>query len=686
VCFAGVDPNECGAGGEVCLHCESRGLACVGQQCAQEGCGPQSCTGCCFGNQCTSGDATNACGEKGQQCINCGAIGESCLPVAGGGICAGPPNCSTSNCSGCCLGNTCVTGNSSTACGFGGQQCQDCLNFGASCQFQQCIGTFCGPQNCGGCCQGSVCVSGTDPFACGFGGQQCNNCQSFGESCVSGACFGQTTCGPQNCPGCCVGNLCLPGNNDPLRCGFGGVTCQDCAALGEACNVGTCTGQSTCGTQSCSGCCQGNSCLVGNTSFACGFGGVLCENCQAFGDTCANQQCMPQPTCGPQNCKGCCVGNTCIDGSENTTCGSGGATCVDCVPSGATCLNQACVSNNQCNPKTCAGCCEGNACVAGDVNVACGQAGSPCQDCATLNETCQNQACVAATLCGPQNCGGCCEGNTCVFGDGSNACGFGGAQCQDCTALGETCTNSQCMSACNSINCAGCCDAQQVCQPGFLDTQCGGQGAACVNCTALSPPSTCDGAVTPAVCKGQETQCPSPYPGCGAAPTPSPVPQFACSPGDLQNARVACSGGAYTTACTNFFNVEFQQNGACGSCLQQFDYDFADNQGVFTCVAPFVPAGCNQSTACETDCQFQSCGSCPDITTYDQCRSTVQAGQCATYVQAAQCDQPALKGVGSFCNPGLYTDFGAWLQAVGMHYCASGIVVDGGVPVDAAGQ
>jgi hypothetical protein len=181
---------------------------------------------------------------------------------------------------------------------------------------------------------------------------------------------------------------------------------------------------------------------------------------------------------------------------------------------------------------------------------------------------------------------------------------------------------------------------------------------------------------------GQQTQCPSPYPGCGAPPTQPPFPQSVCSTNDLQNAAAACAGGAYSTTCTNFFNVEFQQNSACGSCLQQFDYDFVDNQGIYACVAPFVPPGCNQSTACATDCQFQSCGSCPDITTYDQCRTTVQSGQCATYVQAAQCDLSALQGPAAFCSPNQYSDFGGWLQGVGTHYCGmqNG---DGGAPIDA---
>jgi hypothetical protein len=234
------------------------------------------------------------------------------------------------------------------------------------------------------------------------------------------------------------------------------------------------------------------------------------------------------------------------------------------------------------------------------------------------------------------------------------------------------------MSACNTFNCAGCCDATQTCQPGFLDTQCGGQGGACADCTTLNPPSTCDGSVTPAACKGKETTCPGPYAGCTAPPTPTPFQQFACSASDLQNASAACATGAYTTTCFNFFNVEQQQNPSCGSCLQQFDYDFADSQGVYACVAPYVSASCNQSTACSSDCEFQSCGSCLDLPTFEQCRTTVQSGQCASYVQAAQCDQAALAGPASFCDPSQYANFGAWLQVVGNQYCGQG-------PIDAGG-
>jgi hypothetical protein len=173
-------------------------------------------------------------------------------------------------------------------------------------------------------------------------------------------------------------------------------------------------------------------------------------------------------------------------------------------------------------------------------------------------------------------------------------------------------------------------------------------------------------------CQSQQTSCPSAYGGCTAPPTTPPTTQKVCSASDLSNAMAACSGGAYTPACYNFFNVEYQQNSACAVCLQPFDYDLTDVQGVYACIAPYVPAGCNQDTACEYDCRTYSCGSCPDTASLAQCHTSVDAanGQCSSYSLTAQkCEAGAFAGGGAFCDPSKYANYGAWLQAVGTSYC-----------------
>jgi hypothetical protein len=679
LCQTGASLTQCGAGGEACQNCQARGFTVCDP--TQHACGnvvpvcqPGSCAGCCVGNTCFAGTDPTECGLGAEACQNCQSQGETCA----NGSCVQMQGCGPQNCSGCCAGNTCLPGNSSTACGIKGQQCASCTAIGEACNgLGQCVGgQQCGPGNCGGCCEGNVCTSGSSGQACGFGGAQCQNCSALGDSCQNQTCVGQTGCGPQTCPfGCCEGNTCVAGGSS-TACGFGGGQCQNCSAFGETCQNQSCT--QPCGPQTCGfGCCLGNFCQQGFLDNACGAGGGQCQNCATFGELCQNQTCVSQSMCNPQTCPtGCCQGNTCVGGSSQTACGTGGALCQNCTTLGDVCKGQTCIGMGTCGPATCPfGCCQGGACVSGGSSTACGGGGSQCQDCAALGDSCQNQACVAP--CNPQSCPfGCCQGNVCLPGTTDTECGFGG-QCQSCVAMGETCQNQSCQSACNPSNCQGCCDATQTCQPGFLDTQCGGFGNSCQNCSALTPPSTCNGALSPPACASQQMQCPAPYGGCFAPPTQPPAMQPVCSPSDLQNAAAACAGGAYTQACFNFFNFEGTQNPACAQCLQPFDFQFADQDGIFACIAPFVSATCNQDTACTYDCTSQSCGQCPDQTTYNQCEQNVGTGQCSSFqTPATQCEQKAFSGPGAFCNPAGYPNYGQWLKGVGTNYC-------GGGPVDA---
>jgi hypothetical protein len=335
-----------------------------------------------------------------------------------------------------------------------------------------------------------------------------------------------------------------------------------------------------------------------------------------------------------------------------------------------------------CDATTCpTGCCDSSGqCQPGTDQTACGANGQACQNCAGMGETCVAAGgggrCEMLPSCGPSNCKGCCQGNVCLVGTSDSACGALGQACQNCAAAGDMCSGQQCVPvpppACNAQSCPGCCDASGTCQPGFVDTQCGQNGAACADCTAQQPPSTCDVNAMPRTCSGQQTQCPSPYPACPAnLETPSPTVQNVCSAVDLQAASAACAAGAHSPGCSAFFAYEAARNPACGMCLSTFDYDFFELTGLFACLAPFVDASCNHDTACVVDCTDQSCAMCSGPAAISQCQNQVRGGQCASYYQGAQCLGTALFGQGSFCNPNRYQDdFGSWLAGVGKYYCA----------------
>ena len=370
--------------------------------------------------------------------------------------------CGPATCLGCCSNGACVTTPNSAACGTGGQQCLAC-NAGESCMFGACTkGSSCGPSNCAtGCCQAGMCVLGSSNAACGKGGKTCTNCASAGETCKSQACSGGTTCGPGKCAGCCKGGMCLTGSTDSV-CGKGGNACTNCSTSSKKCDTatGTCKGGSTCGASNCNtGCCKNNQCHPGNSVSICGKSGKACQDCQAFGKKCdgVTGACVGGgPTnCGPTNCgAGCCKNNSCETGNGNGACGKGGAACDDCSATGKTCdsSTRTCKGTTpSCGPTTCAGCCKGGNCFAGNTTSACGKNAAACVDCAPSGKICDtstgNCKTSGPTSCGPSNCTGCCDGTKCETGYATTACGKGGQACVQCKAW-ETCLSNGCtMSA-----------------------------------------------------------------------------------------------------------------------------------------------------------------------------------------------------------------------------------------------
>lgn len=328
--------------------------------------------------------------------------------------------------------------------------------------------------------------------------------------------------------------------------------------------------------------------------------------------------------------------------------------------------------------QTCpSGCCDENGqCQPGSASTQCGTGGAICTSC--LPGFCLNQQCGSHDTDSGPPCVGCYDPSSgaCVPGTADKQCGSNDAPCLDCTKYGATCDGSGlCSSPDGSVpcpqSCDGCCDANGNCQIGFADVQCGERGAACQDCTALRPTSACDFSVAPRACASRQTQCPAAYPSCPAGlQEPAPIAQKVCSANDLANAAVACSDGPSAGTCSAFFDFESKSNGACATCLQAFDADFAAQIGIRACVAPLVDASCNHNSACVVDCVTYSCYQCLDDASTAQCESQALSGTCLAYTQADGCVTQALGGPAALCNPTTYQGkFGAWLQAVGTRYC-----------------
>lgn len=199
------------------------------------------CNGCCEGATCISiGDDTDHCGVDGTKCRACPA-GDLCSKFGCGAVTSEP--CSPATCAGCCVApDVCAVGKDLIACGHDGMLCGDCRNLGAACVAVDGGGGTCAAgcttANCpNGCCLGGVCVV-NEASSCG---PSCIDCAAKGQECSDGACTG--TCGPQNCAGCCLGDLCALGSQD-LACGSGGVRCTDCTGTFGA--PKSCGGDSEC--------------------------------------------------------------------------------------------------------------------------------------------------------------------------------------------------------------------------------------------------------------------------------------------------------------------------------------------------------------------------------------------------------------------------------------------------------
>jgi hypothetical protein len=443
--------------------------------------------------------------------------------------------CTASQCaSGCCGPTGCLSGTTSTACGFGGQSCTDCTTLGLDCVSPMAgesggvcgaldAGTIadgaasCGPATCAGCCAGSICVAGTTNASCGSHGLACEQCTGTNVTCVAqgaaGACVGMgATCSPSNCSGCCDSNGICQDPADIGACGTGGTSCQFCLP-GQACNSGQCQTVSGCGPANCLGCCQGDTCRSGSVdNAACGSAGAPCQSCST---TCVplgpknGGKCLSGPS--PDSCGSGCrdIGTSqCMPGNTEAHCNGAGS----CIVCGGSCATGVCLpaAPSQapvpfCGSSNCDGCCmpDGTCWTAGPDDAHCGgfmpglpQAlhGALCIDCGP------GYACgpsntpfsVCTIACSPQNCQGCCIGRVCSTGTDPTSCGTGGNACAQCVQ-GQSCLNGACvtLSQCGPTLCAGCCQ-NGICLVGEDNSACGTGGGPCHDCTDAG--ATCTGA------------------------------------------------------------------------------------------------------------------------------------------------------------------------------------------------
>jgi hypothetical protein len=435
-----------------------------------------------------------------------------------------------------------------------------------------------------------------------------------------------------------------------------------------------------------SGCCGPTSCLPGTSLTACGFGGQACTDCTMLGLDCvspmagvtggvcgsleAGTTADGAPACGPATCVGCCAGSLCVAGTTNASCGSHGLACEECTGANVTCMAQggagACVGMGaSCGPSTCSGCCDANGICQDPSDIgACGTAGTSCQFCLP-GQACNSGQCLTTSGCGPANCPGCCQGNTCLSGSiDKSACGSGGAQCQTCPAgcfpLGQS-NGGVCLTDGGSVGnqCInGCRDSFGQCQPGTTPSYCGFVGNEC---------SACGG-------------------NCVAGQGPTLAKYVACMGGsscDIGNCRSGCCmpdgtcwlGGEDTEHCGQLGQLCF----SCGAgyvCNHSADLAVCTIAcGPQNCQGCCVGGVCSMGTdptscgaggnACAQCAQGQSClsGAC---VTLSQCGPTLCAGCCQNDVcfvgsdnatcgtgggPCQSCADAGNKCVGATCTP-----------------------------------
>ena len=502
-CAVGTQQAAC-ATAAICTSCvnNTKGTACVVVN-NVTACGCDTSADCPVGQACNPNSKT------------CGTACDAMTPC-NGGCCNVPQGMTT---------GTCNAGTAVATCGSNGGLCQSCTTlFMQGKGGNQCIagvtGGTCGCNVNGDCPQGNtcsmkICTSTCNPNAPACNGGCCSASQ--GNTCQPGtaaaACGGSGAC--VDCTMSANGKVCLPGT---FKCGCN--TSADCPAS-TACNLTSKVCEVACGdanhTACNGGCCSAMKCTAGMAGNACGVNGVACVDCtnNAAGKTCvitnnvaacgcnvaadcpANTACnlttkKCEAACGDMNhtlCSaGCCniaqgqMTGTCVAGTQNGACGTGGKTCTACKNATPTCAAGACTADcSNVGNGTCDGgsCCDlgTKKCVAGNAQTTCGYSGT-CVNCVPSQTGSKCETAINPN--GPWFCG-CDAAADCPKANAQT--GTGGLACD---VTGHNCTTSCGVQGITTLCNGGCCQFANgvgVCRPGNATANCGVTGGLCSNCT-----------------------------------------------------------------------------------------------------------------------------------------------------------------------------------------------------------
>lgn len=374
-------------------------------------------------------------------------------------------------------------------------------------------------------------------------------------------------------------------------------------------------------------------------------------------------------TCDPADCPGCCDGDACLAGTADGACGSGGLACLPCPPREA-CQDGRCAG---CGVANCAaGCCSGPFCVVPS-GVACGIDGQACRACGDAGDGCADGACTCgggapcgdgqrcvegACRCDAASCpDGCCDGDACLASAWGH-CGLGGVACDPCAAA-DRCVDGACRCGEDDP-----CAAGQRCV--FASCACDGiscAGGCCDGTTCVLP-------ATAEACGRNGWACEACDPvladgcvegACGCGPEDACVAGQRCAEGACVCDRESCPDGC----CRNGGCVapaRFDACGAAGAECGFCDSVLADACADGACRCGEGPA-CSRGARCvdgQCLCNAETCwdGCCDGGT----CRTGLSWPECGGGGRACQVCDP-LRSTG--CNVG-------WCVCGSFVQCAAG--------------
>lgn len=270
------------------------------------------------------------------------------------------------------------------------------------------------------------------------------------------------------CDGGCASGLCA---GEPCR----GVVCEQPPQP-------QCVSPTSLRVYGSPGSCDQGSCLYGFTYVSCSCASGRCQE-----DACAGVSCNQPPpaTClgdrlrsytSPGTCDG--KSGQCVYPPVDTPCGAGGC-------QGGQCLSDKCAGVS-CTQPPAPTCLDATTAQVSLSPGSCDQATGTCSyqnrtESCTAGQECRQGRCeTPPPACNSANCAGCCDGTSCVAltGQSNGQCGSGGASCAGCGASTPVCQQGKCVDPCAGVTCnkpPSCLDAVTVEQhSGSCDPASGG--------------------------------------------------------------------------------------------------------------------------------------------------------------------------------------------------------------------